>query len=63
MDPMQKLERAIKIMVALFVIVALLFVGLKFTSRRVLPNSKESMECTAAGRQWDATRKVCRAPG
>jgi hypothetical protein len=63
MDPMMRLDRAIKILVALFVIVGVLFLGLKFTSRRVVPNSKESMECAAAGRQWDATRKVCRAPG
>jgi hypothetical protein len=61
MDPMQKLERAIKIMVAMISLAAISFLGLRIyvgKSFRVNPKA----ECEAAGRVFDETRRVCNAP-
>jgi hypothetical protein len=57
---MQKLERAIKIMVAIISLTGLSFIGLRVLasrSRLALPNPKQ--ECEAAGRSYDTTRRVC----
>lgn len=60
MDPMQKLERGIKIIVAMISVVGIAFIGLRIMasrSRLTLPNPKQ--ECEAVGRTFDTTRQVC----
>ena len=61
LDPMQKLERAIKIIVAIISLVGLTFIGLRVyasRSRLTLPDPKE--ECQAVGRTFDTASGVCR---
>jgi hypothetical protein len=60
LDPMQKLERTIKIIVAMISLTGLSFIGLRVLasrSRLGLPNPKQ--ECEAVGRTYDAARRVC----
>lgn len=60
LDPMQKLERGIKMIVAIISLVGLTFIGLRVyasRSRLVLPNPSE--ECEAVGRTFDSARSVC----
>lgn len=59
-DPMQRLERGIKIIVAMISFVGLTFIGLRIMASRSslqLPNPQK--ECEAAGRKFDAARKIC----
>jgi hypothetical protein len=59
-DPMVKLERAIKIIVALISLTGISFIGLRILasrSRLTLPDPKQ--ECEAVGRTYDAARRVC----
>ena len=61
LDPMQRLERGIKIIVAMISLVGLSFIGLRIMANRSslhLPNPKK--ECEAAGRKFDAQRQVCK---
>ncbi len=63
MDPMQRLERGIKIMVAMISLVGLSFIGLRIMASRAnlhLPNPKA--ECEAVGRTFDTQRQVCLPP-
>ena len=63
MDPLQRLERGIKIMVALISLVGLSFIGLRVMASRAslhLPNPKA--ECEAAHRTFDVRRQLCRPP-
>ncbi len=60
LDPMQKLERGIKIIVAMISLVGLSFIGLRIMasrSRLQLPDPKQ--ECEAVGRKFDVQRRVC----
>jgi hypothetical protein len=59
-DPMQRLERGIKVIVAMITLVGLSFIGLRIMasrSRLTLPNPQK--ECEAVGRTFDTTRQVC----
>ena len=61
LDPMQKLERAIRIIVAIISLVGLTFIGLRVyasRSRIALPDPKQ--ECEAVGRTFDSASRVCR---
>jgi hypothetical protein len=61
MDPMQKLERAIKIMIAMISLAGISFLGLRIyvgKSFRVDP----ARDCVNAGRVYDTARKVCLPP-
>lgn len=60
LDPMQRLERSIKVIVAMISLVGLTFIGLRVMASRAslhLPNPKQ--ECEAAGRTYDASRATC----
>lgn len=60
MDPMQRLERTIKIIVAMISLVGLSFIGLRVMASRAslhLPNPQK--ECAAAGRVYDTQRQLC----
>jgi hypothetical protein len=62
-DPMVKLERGIKIIVAMISLVGLSFIGLRVMASRSglhLPNPKK--ECEAVGRVFDAQRQTCLPP-
>lgn len=59
-DPLQRLERGIKVIVAMITLVGLSFIGLRIMasrSRLTLPNPQK--ECEAVGRTYDTARKVC----
>jgi hypothetical protein len=61
MDPMHKLERAIKIMIAMISLAGLCFLGLRIyvgRSFRVDPQR----DCVAAGRVFDTARGTCLPP-
>ncbi len=60
LDPMQRLERGIKIIVAMISLVGFTFIGLRIMasrSRLHLPDPKQ--ECEAVGRKFDQQRGVC----
>ena len=60
MDPMQRLERVIKIIVTMISLVGLSFIGLRIMASRAslhLPNPKA--DCETAGRTFDTQRHVC----
>ncbi|HYW51874.1 MAG TPA: hypothetical protein VE861_14760 [Gemmatimonadaceae bacterium] len=59
-DPMQRLERTIKIIVAMISLVGLTFIGLRVMASRSslhLPDPKR--ECEAVGRTYDSARATC----
>ena len=59
-DPLQRLERGIKVIVAMITLVGLSFIGLRIMasrSRLALPDPQK--ECEAVGRAYDTARKVC----
>jgi hypothetical protein len=58
MDPMQKLDRAIKILVAMISLAAVALIGLRFVASRSL-HVNPKRECEAVGRTFDTTRHVC----
>ena len=63
-DPLQRLERTIKVIVAMISLVGLAFIGLRIyasRSRIGLPNPRK--ECEAVGRVYDTTRAACLPPG
>jgi hypothetical protein len=61
MDPMQKLDRAIKILVAMITLAALALVGLRVVASRSLRPDPQR-ECEAVGRTFDTARQVCLPP-
>jgi hypothetical protein len=58
MDPLQRLDRAIKVLVAVITLAALALVGLRVMAGKTLRVNPKA-DCEAAGRQYDASRKVC----
>ncbi len=64
MEPMQKLERVIKLIVAVISIVGLTFIGLRINASRSrigLPDPKK--DCKAVGRGYDPSSGKCLPPG
>jgi hypothetical protein len=63
-DPLQRLERAIKVIVAVISLVGITFIGLRVyasRSRIGLPNPRK--DCEAVGRVYDSTRSACLPSG
>ena len=60
-DPLQRLDRAIKIMVAMITLAVLALVGLRMTAGRSL-RVDVRRECEQSGRRFDAARRVCLPP-
>jgi hypothetical protein len=58
MDAMQRLDRMIKLMVALITLGALALIGLRIVGSRSL-RIDPRRECEAAGRRYDAQRHIC----
>ncbi len=58
MDPLQRLDRGIKVMVAIITLAAMALVGLRVMAAKTL-RVNPRQECEAAGRQYDASRNVC----
>ncbi len=61
LDPMQKLERAIKIMVAMISLAGLSFIGLRVMASRSF-RVDPKRECEQVGRTYDAQRRACLPP-
>jgi hypothetical protein len=64
MEPMQRLERVIKLIVAVISLVGLSFIGMRIranSSRIGLPDPKA--DCAATGRGYDPTTAKCLPPG
>ncbi len=60
MDPMQRLERTIKVIVAMISLVGLSFIGLRiYASRSRIGLPDPPRECAAAGRIYDSTTRTC----
>lgn len=59
MDPMQRLERMIKLLVAMITLAALALVGLRVMASKSLRIDPKA-ECLAAGRQYVDSTKVCK---
>ena len=59
MDPMQRLDRAIKVLVAMITLAALALVGLRIMASKSLRIDPKA-ECTAAGRVYVDSTKTCR---
>ena len=62
MDPMQKLERAIKTLVGMILLAFALLIGMRVMASRSFSVSDPAKACLAQNRQWDAQRSVCLAP-
>lgn len=63
-DPLVRLERSLKFIVAVISLVGIAFIGLRVyasRSRLGLPNPKE--DCAAVGRGYDTARGTCLPPG
>jgi hypothetical protein len=63
-DPLQRLERAIKVIVTVISLVGITFIGLRVyasRSRIGLPNPRK--DCEAVGRVYDSTRAACLPQG
>jgi hypothetical protein len=58
MDGMHKLERGIKIMVAVISLAAICFLGLRVMIGKSF-NVNPQRECAMAGRTYDTTRGTC----
>jgi hypothetical protein len=62
-DPLQRLERTIKVIVAMISLVGIAFIGLRIYASRArigLPNPRK--DCEAVGRVYDTTRATCLPP-
>ena len=62
-DPLVRLERALKFIVAMISLVGIAFIGLRVyasRSRIGLPNPQE--DCAAVGRAYDTARGTCLPP-
>lgn len=60
MESMQRLERTIKVIVAMISLVGLSFIGLRvYASRSRLGLPDPPRECAAAGRIYDSTTRTC----
>lgn len=58
MDPLQKLDRGIKILVAMITLAAAALIGLRVVASRSLRVSPKQ-ECEAVGRTFDTQRHIC----
>ncbi len=62
-DPLLRLERTIKVIVAMISLVGIAFIGLRVYASRErigLPNPRK--DCEAVGRVYDSTRATCLPP-
>ncbi|MES3035681.1 MAG: hypothetical protein V4813_16885 [Gemmatimonadota bacterium] len=60
MEPMQRLERTIKVIVAMISLVGLSFIGLRvYASRSRIGLPDPPRECAAVGRTYDSTTRTC----
>jgi hypothetical protein len=60
MDPLERMQRMLKVVLAVFALSVVLFVGLKFMARRTLPGADKASECESMGRTWDSRTATCR---
>ena len=58
MDPMQRLDRAIKVLIAVITLAALALIGMRVVAGKTL-RVDPKRDCEAAGRQYDASRNLC----
>jgi hypothetical protein len=58
MDAMQRLDRAIKMLVVIITLAALALVGVRVMASKSLRVDPRA-ECLTAGRQWNAATRVC----
>lgn len=61
MEPMQRLDRMIKLLVAMITLGAVALIGQRIIGSRSLRIDPRK-ECEAAGRRFDATRHICLPP-
>jgi hypothetical protein len=59
MDPLARMQRLLKVVLVMFALSLILFVGLKFMAKRTIPGSDRAAECESMGRRWDTQRGVC----
>ena len=59
-DPLQRLERTIKVIVAVISLVGIAFIGLRvYASRGRIGLPDPRKDCEAVGRVYDTTRGAC----
>lgn len=62
MDPLQKLDRGIRVLVGMIVVAAALLIGARIMFGRQLVKPAPEVTCAKLKRVWDPQRQVCLPP-